>query len=106
MGQSSLRHVQMALGLARPWPIWGSNRPSQEPSWASPWASPDGLSSLTGFKSRPFQPRTCPGGVPYGVWALGPGPLDLGVGPCGPTPDTPWAHMDPGMGHPIQRARA
>ena len=62
-----------------------------------PWASPYGLSSLTGFKSRPFQPRTCPEGVPnraspaspYGpslglaqpdrlqirVWALGPWPL-------------------------------
>ena len=44
----------------------------------------------------------------YGPWAQDPmgWAWDLGVGPFGPTPDTPWAHMDPGMGHPIQRARA
>jgi hypothetical protein len=33
-------------------------------------------------------------------------PLDLGVAPFGATPDTPYPHMDPQMGHPIQRARA
>ena len=52
------------------------------PGWASP---APGLAGLAG------------------PWAPGPWALDLGVGPFGPTPD---AHMDPLMGHPIQRARA
>ena len=88
--------------------IWALQRAYLGP-WAGP--APDGLPHALHGDSpyTPYAGTTVDGASPW-YWAYAyaaPGqPLDLGVAPFGATPDTPYPHMIPQMGHPIQRARA
>ena len=80
------------------------------PIYGVPWIW--GIWAMGHMAHSPYTPyagTTVDGASPW-YWAYAyaaPGqPLDLGVAPFGATPDTPYPHMIPQMGHPIQRARA